>query len=167
MKAKLVQIATVALAVLVTVGTAAAQTDKVAVIQIKAIDGKDVRGAAVTVNRSDRFSTGSQVRVNRSALNSLANVKTLVLIDRRVDEKNGDNVVQSHTQEVVAVQGDQFTVKGVDGRDMTYTVDVLRDGSVDLIGPGDQITVRGGGEFKIWKVEKTSLVAGNRILLAD
>ena len=167
MKAKLVQIATVALAVLVTVGTAAAQTDKVAVIQIKAIDGKDVRGAEVTVNRSDRFTTGSQVRVNRSALNSLANVKTLVLIDRRVDEKNGDNVVQSHTQEVLAVQGDQFTVKGVDGRDMTYTVDVLQDGSVDLIGPGDKIIVRGGGEFKIWKVEKTSLVAGNRILLAD
>jgi hypothetical protein len=167
MKSKLVQIATLALAVMAVAGTAAAQSEKVAVIQIKAIDGKDVRGGNVTVNRSERFTTGSQVRVNRGALNSLTNVKTLVLVDRRVDAKSGDNVVQSYTQEVLAMPGDQFTVKDAEGRDMTYTVDILQDGSVDLIGPGDRIVVRGGGEYKIWKIEKTSLVSGNRILLSD
>jgi hypothetical protein len=165
MKCRLVQFAAILVLAAIPAGTVrAAEGEKVAVIQIKAIDGLDSRAANVEVTRDDRFAAGSRYHLNRSALSSIGGVKTLVLVERRADAMSGRDLVQKYTQEVVAVSGDQFTVKGIDGKDLTYTVEVLRDGSVDLIGPGDRIVVR-DGRYQIWKVEKTALVDASRILI--
>ena len=142
----------------------AQESGKVAVIHIKAIDGIDARTDDVQVTRDDRFSTGARYRVRSADVSSLGGVKTLVLIERRVDSRSGGELIQRYTQEVMAVGGDHFTVRGLDGKDVSYTVDVLSDGSVDLIGPGDRIVAK-DREYHIWKVEKTDLVSADRILI--
>jgi hypothetical protein len=158
--------AALALAAAAASGPALAQeSGKVAVIHIKAIDGIDARTDEVQVTRDDRFTAGSRYRVKSSDVSSLGGIRTLVLIERRVDSRSGSELTQRYTEEVMAVGGDQFTVRGLDGKDLTYTVDVLSDGSVDLIGPGDRIVVRDRGEYHIWKVEKTDLVSADRILI--
>lgn len=143
----------------------AQSSDRVSVIRIKAIDGLLADGAPVQVTRDQAFLSGSSVRIARSAVGSLDGVKALVLIDRRTDAMSGSDLVKRHKEEVLTVTGDTFTVKGVDGRDVTYALDYLSDGSVDLLGPSDRIIARGKGEFKIWKIEGTSMVSRDRITL--
>jgi hypothetical protein len=143
----------------------AAETERVAVIRIKAVDGLAVEGAPVQSTRDQAFLVGSSYRVAKSAVASLDGVSALVLVDRRSDSMSGASVVQAHKDEVIAVRGDVFTVKGVDGKDVTYAIDRLSDGSIDLLGPGDRIIARGDKQFKVWKVEGASLVSKDRITL--
>ena len=142
-----------------------AQSDRVAVIRIKAIDGLLADGAPVQVSREQAFLAGSSLRLSRSAVGSLEGVKAIVLVDRRTDAMSGADLVKRHKEEVLTVTGDTFTLKGVDGNDVTYALDYLSDGSVDLLGPSDRIIARGKGEFKIWKVEGTSMMSRDRISL--
>ena len=151
---------------LILPGLATAQTsDRIAIIRIKAIDGLLADGAPVQETRDQAYLTGSSVRIAQSAVSSLDGVKALVLIDRRSDAMSGSDLVKRHKEEVLAVTGDTFTVKGIDGRDVTYALDYLSDGSVDLLGPSDRIIARSKGEFKVWKVEGTSMVSKERITL--
>jgi hypothetical protein len=140
-------------------------SDRVAVIRIKAIDGLLADGAPVQVSREQAFLVGSSLRLSRSVVGSLEGVKAIVLVDRRTDSMNGADLVKRHKEEVLTVTGDTFTLKGVDGNDVTYALDYLSDGSVDLLGPSDRIIARGKGEFKVWKVEGTSMMSVNRISL--
>ena len=139
--------------------------DRIAVVRIKVIDGLLAEGAPVQVTRDQAFLTGSAVRLSKGAVASLDGVKALVLVDRRTDAMSGSELVQCHKEEVITVTGDTFTLNGVDGRPVTYALDYLSDGSVDLLGPSDRIIARGKGEFKIWKVEGTSMVSKDRISL--
>lgn len=139
--------------------------DRVAVIRIKAIDGLVADGAPVQETRAQAFLAGSSLRLAKSSVSSLDGVKAVVLIDRRTDAMSGSDLVKAHKEEVLTVTGDTFTVKGVDGRDVTYALDYLSDGSVDLLGPSDRIIARGKGEFKVWKVEGTSMMLKDRITL--
>lgn len=143
----------------------AERTERVAVIRIKAVDGLAVDGAPVQTTHNPSFVVGSSYRVSKSAVGSLDGVTALVLVDRRTDSMSGGSVMQAHTHEVVVVRGDTFTVKGVDGRDVTYAIDMLSDGSVDLLGPGDRIIARPEKQFKVWKVEGASLVNKDRVTL--
>jgi hypothetical protein len=143
----------------------AQMSDKVAVIRIKAIDGLLADGAPVQVSRDQAFLAGSSLRVSRSAVGSLEGVKAIVLVDRRTDAMSGAELVKRHKEEVITVTGDTFTLKGVDGNNVTYALDYLSDGSVDLLGPSDRIIARGKGEFKVWKVESTSMMSRDRIAL--
>ncbi len=142
-----------------------ASAGDIAVIRIKAIDGLYVPGSDIAVSKDTKFMATSRVRVSRSAVSSLDGVKTLVLVERRSDAKAGDKVQQTITDEVMAINGDTFTLKGADGKSLTYSVDVLSDGSVDLLGPKDSIRARSGGMYQIWKIESASLVSRDRITL--
>lgn len=144
---------------------AAEPVDRIAVVRIKSVDGLDAAGAPIQVIRTQQFVTGSNLRISRAAVSSLDGVRVLVLVDRRSDAMNGAELVQNRSDEVLAVRGDTFTIKGVDGRDLTYAVDILSDGSVDLVGPGDRIIARPRGEFKIWKIEGSDLMSRDRITL--
>ena len=144
---------------------AADMNERIAVVRIKAIDGLEAGGAPIQVTRTQQFVVGSTVRLSRTAVPSLDGVRVLVLVDRRTDALSGGEMVQNHKDEVLAVRGDSFTLKGVDGREVTYAVDVLSDGSVDLLGPGDRIIARAQGEYKVWKIESSSLVSRDRITL--
>ena len=139
--------------------------DKVAVIRIKAIEGLVADNAPVQVSRDQAFLAGSSLRLSKSAVGSLEGVTAVVLIDRRTDSMSGNDLVKRHKEEVLTVTGDTFTVKGVDGNDVTYALDYLSDGSVDLLGPADRIIARGQGQFKVWKVEGTSMMSREKISL--
>ena len=173
MKLHLVQIAALVLVAAIPVAAAraeksAAKTElpaKVAIIQIQAIDGLDTDAGNVVVNRKIQYTAGSLYHIDKSVLPSLNNVKTLVLVERRVDTRKGDDLVQNITQEIIASGSDHFNVTGIDEREISYAVDVLKDGSVDLIGPGDRIVAREAGEYHIWKITKTDLVNPDRIVI--
>lgn len=167
MKLKTMQNAIMGLLVIsgLTVAVQPALAGDIAVIRIKAVDGLYVPGTEVSVTQDTKFMASANVRVARSAVSSLDGVKTLVLVERRSDAKAGDKLNQTVTNEVMALNGDTFTLKGVDGKSLTYSVDVLSDGSVDLIGPKDSIKARSGGVYQIWKIESTSLMSSDRITL--
>jgi len=167
MKPSIVQNAILSLLVATGLAVAVqpATAQDIAVIRIKAIDGLYVPGADIEATKDMKFMATSRVRVARSAVSSLDGVKTLVLIERRADAKSGDKVAQNTTTEVMAVNGDAFTVKGVDGKTYTYAVDVLSDGSVDLLGPKDMIKARSGGVYQVWKIESASMMSRDRISL--
>lgn len=140
-------------------------SERVAVIRIKAVEGLEATGTPVQTSREQMFLVGSTYRISKAAVASLDGVTALVLIDRRTDAMSGGELVQRHKEEVLVVKGDTFTLKGVDGRDVTYSIDRLSDGSVDLLGPSDRIIARAKGEYKVWKVEGASLVLKDRIAL--
>lgn len=146
-------------------GVMAAVSERVAVVRIKAIEGLDVNAASVQVNRSEQFVAGARYHISRAAVPSLDGIKTLVLIDHRTDALEGGDLVQNQKMEVLAVKGDRFSIRGPEGKELFYTVEVLSDGSVDVIGSGDKIVARPHGEYKVWKIEGASLVSRDRISL--
>ena len=138
--------------------------NKVVVVRIKAIDGRDANVNSVRVNRSEQFMAGARYHVSKSAISNLDGVRTLVLVERRSDAVSGSELTQNVKLEALGVNGDMFSVTGADGKSVNYAVDVLNDGSVDLLGPGDRIVVR-PGEYTIWKIESAQLVTRDRINL--
>lgn len=136
--------------------------NKIVVVRIKAIDGLDKSAANIQVNRTEQFVRGGRLHVSRSAVSSLDGVKTLVLVERRNDAMSGADLVQTVKLEASAVNGDMFSVTDADGKKLNYGIDILNDGSVDLLGPKDRIVVREGA-YQIWKIESASLVSRDGI----
>ena len=165
MKRSVVQSALLAAGILLPAMAGAAPIERVAVIRIMSIDGIMADAAPVRETRDQAFLSGSSLRVSKSAVGSLEGVTALVLIDRRLDSMTGGELLKHHSEEVISVTGDTFTVKGVDGRDVTYALDSLSDGSVDVLGPADRIIAREKGAYKVWKLEGVSLMPKDRITL--
>lgn len=136
--------------------------NKIVVVRIKAIDGLDKSAANVTVNRTEQYVRGGRLHISRGAIASLDGVRTIVLVERRNDSLSGADLVQNVKLEAAAVNGDMFSVTSVDGKKFSYGVDILNDGSVDLLGPKDRIVVR-DGQYQIWKIESASLVSRDGI----
>lgn len=153
-----------ALALPVSASAAGIPDNKVVVVRIKAIDGRDAAASSVKVNRSEQFMAGARYHVSKSAVSNLDGVRTLVLVERRTDSVAGGELTQTLKMEAMGVNGDVFNVTGTDGKSVSYAVDVLNDGSVDLLGPKDRIVVR-QGEYQIWKIQSAQLVSRDRINL--
>lgn len=169
MKRDIVRIATLAtvlsaLALPVSTHAAGIPDNKVVVVRIRAIDGLDATASSVKINRNEQYMAGARYHVSKTALSNLDGVRTLILVERRTDSMAGGELTQTVKLEAMGVNGDVFSVAGADGKNVNYAVDVLNDGSVDLLGPKDRIVVR-PGEYQIWKVESAQLVTRDRIRL--
>lgn len=136
--------------------------NKIVVVRIKAIDGLDKSAANVQVNRTEQYVRGGRLHISRGAIANLDGVRTIVLVERRNDSMSGADLVQNVKLEATAVNGDMFSVTDADGKKLSYGVDILNDGSVDLLGPKDRIVVR-NGQYQIWKIESTELVSRDGI----
>ncbi len=160
--------ALVAAATLAPAASASAIPDgKIAVVRVTSIDGLAAVNGPVSESRSEVFSyDGTDYRIDRSALGSLDDVQTLVLIDRRKDEASGGKFVQTFSQEVRPVKGASFTSGDLPGKSLSFQVAVIA-GNLRLTGSGDQILATGGdnGPYHIWKVTGVDLVSKDAIEL--
>lgn len=146
------------------IAVAAVPDGTVAVVRITAVDGlarKQITGES----RTSAFTfDGTHYRIDKSALGSLDDVQTLVLIDRATDEVRGGSAVRKHSQEVRAYPGTTFEVTDLKGKVLSYQVAFI-GGNVRLLGDGDQILAMGGanGPYQIWKITGIDIVDKNTI----
>jgi hypothetical protein len=146
---------------------AALPAGKIAVVRVTAIDGlAHARGEGTEARTTAYTFDGTEYRISRSILSSLDGVQTVLLIDRRTDEMNGDAVTRRYTQEVRSFSSSNFVVTDLKGKVLSYQV-ALIGGNLRLLGDPDQIQARAGtdGPFHIWKVEGYDLVDRSAITL--
>jgi hypothetical protein len=118
-------------------------------------------------SRSSVFSyDGTEYKIDRSALNSLDGVQTLVLIDHRVDALQSGGYLRQFSQEVRVFDGLTFEVTDLPGKVLAYQVAMI-GGNLRLLGSGDQIVIRGGegGPYHIWKVTGIDIVDTRAVIL--
>ena len=160
-------VAALGLALLPAVGVAGLPEGQVAVVRVTAVDGLAYASGPATESRATAFAfDGTNYMIDHAVLASLDGVSTLVLIDRRKDEMNGDAVVRHHSQEVRAFPGTTFEVKDIQGKVLAYQVALIA-GNLRLLGDSDQIQAKAGsgGPFSIWKVTGIELVDRDAIFL--
>ena len=148
------------------IANAAVPDGKVAVVRITAVDGM-ARQQVTSESRTSAFSfDGTGYSIDKSALASLDDVQTLVLIDRATDEMSKGSAVRRHTQEVRSYQGTSFEVTDLKGKVLSYQVASI-SGNVRLLGDGDQILATGGahGPYQIWKITGIDVVDKDAISL--
>ncbi len=159
--------ATLASLLMVTSAFGAVPDGKVAIVRVTAVDGLARWDGSMIESRSTQFSfDGMQYTIDASAVQSLENVQTLVLIDRRVDQVREGVLLRNHSQEVRTVAGDSFQVTDIPDRVFSYQVGTV-GGNLRLLGDGDQISAKGGdnGPYTIWKVTSIDLLDKSAIAI--
>jgi hypothetical protein len=148
------------------IAIAAVPDGKVAVVRVTAVDGL-AHQQVTSESRTSAFSfDGSGYSIDSSALGSLDNVQTLVLIDRSTDEVSDGSAVRKHSQEVRSYSGTSFEVTDLKGKVLSYQVASI-GGNVRLLGDGDQILATGGahGPYQIWKITGIDIVDKDAVSL--
>lgn len=159
---------TVAVLLLAGAASASLPEGKVAVVRVTAINGLAQATGQPQDTRSSVFTyDGTEYTIDRSALASLEGVQTLLLIDHRRDALQAGGYLRQFTQEARAFDSLNFEVTDLPGKVLAYQVAMI-GGNLRLLGSGDQIVIRGGGQggpYHIWKVTGIDLVNKTAVIL--